>query len=229
MTQEKDTFGDFEVHISDEHHSFIHVNIGHVLALIRGVKEKTKGIVLGKIGLFALQICGIPYIMYAMLQVDIPLLNAQAYSVMLYILMVSIVLIIASSIIQKGVFLGGIFWLFDITGLLGDIMSYCRIAGVGLATYYLAFCFNLLASLFSSMVPGVVGSIIGSFITVIILLLGHALNLILSGLTGFVHSLRLCFVEFLFKFFEGGGREYSPFKLRARASVVIGAKSQKEV
>ena len=114
--------------------------------------------------------------------------------------------------------MGGIFWLFDVTGILGDVMSYARLAGVGLATYYLAYCFNLMASLLSGMMPaGIVRLIFGTLIFIIVLLIGHLLNLALSGITCFVHSLRLCFVEFLFKFYEGGGRKYSPFRLRARS------------
>ncbi len=203
----------------------IHVNIGHVLGLIRGAKKGNKGVVVGKIGLFALQIVGIPYIMYGMFNVDIPLLNAQVYSILGYILLLSLVLIVVASIMERGKFLGSIFWLFDMTGILGDVMSYARIAGVGLATFYLAFCFNLMAGLFLDMIPGVVGLIIGLIAAVIILLVGHLVNLFLGVLTGFIHSLRLCFVEFLFKFYEGGGREYSPFKLKTRASIVVGAKS----
>lgn len=203
----------------------IHVNIGHVLGLIRGVKEGNKGMVLGKIGLFALQICGIPVIVHAMLNFDIPLLNDQIYSILTYVLLLSIVLIVVASIMERGKFLGSIFWLFDLTGILGDVMSYARIAGVGLATFYLAFCFNLIADLFLGMIPGVAGVVIGIIIAVVILLVGHMINLVLGMLTGFIHSLRLCFVEFLFKFYEGGGREYSPFRLRTRAPMVIGAKS----
>ncbi|PIU56252.1 MAG: hypothetical protein COS87_02685, partial [Chloroflexi bacterium CG07_land_8_20_14_0_80_45_17] len=112
----------------------VHVNIGHVLALIRGIKEKQKGVAPGKAGLFILQIAGIPWIMHAILHVDIPLLTAQIYSILLYIVLLGVILIVASSVMQKGAFIGGIFWLFDITGLLGDVMSYCRLAGVGLAT-----------------------------------------------------------------------------------------------
>jgi len=204
---------------------FIHVNTSHVLALIRGVKERTRGVLLGKIGLFLLQICGIPYLMHNLLGVGIPLLDAQMYSILGYVLMLSIVLVVVSSIIQQGAFLGSIFWIFDISGLFGDVMSYSRIAGVGLATFYLAFCFNLLADLFLNMIPGVVGLVVGGVIAILVLLVGHLLNLLLSVLTGFIHSLRLCFVEFLFKFYEGGGREYSPFRLRTRAAVVVGAKS----
>jgi V/A-type H+-transporting ATPase subunit I len=118
---------------------------------------------------------------------------------------------------EKGAFLGGIFWLFDVTGILGDVMSYARLAGVGLATYYLAYCFNLIAELLYEMMPaGAVQLIVGGVIFILVLLLGHVLNLALSAITCFVHSLRLCFVEFLFKFYEGGGRAYSPFRLRPR-------------
>jgi V/A-type H+-transporting ATPase subunit I len=193
----------------------VHLNIGHVLALIRGIKERQKGVVLGKAGLFALQIGGIPWIIYAILHVDIPLLTGQVYSILLYVVILGLILVVASSVMLKGSFLGGIFWLFDITGLLGDVMSYCRLAGVGLATFYLASCFNLIAGLLSDMVP-----FVGILIAIIILLLGHAINLVLSGICCFVHSLRLCFVEFLFKFYEGGGREYSPFLLRKRSAFV---------
>jgi V/A-type H+-transporting ATPase subunit I len=134
---------------------------------------------------------------------------------------IGLVLIIASSFMEKGPFLGGIFWLFDVTGILGDVMSYARLAGVGLATYYLAYCFNLIAELVRGMMPaGVVQIVLGTLIFILVLLLGHVLNLALSAITCFVHSLRLCFVEFLFKFYEGGGRAYSPFRLKGRPEFV---------
>ena len=203
----------------------IHVNIAHVLALVRGIKEGQRGVAISKAGLFILQIAGIPWIVHSMLHIDIPLLTAQIYSILLYIVFLGIILIVVSSIMQKGAFLGGIFWLFDITGLLGDVMSYCRLAGVGLATFYLASCFNLMASLLSGMVPAgpanMVHLIVGSLVFIVILAIGHAINLVLSGICCFVHSLRLCFVEFLFKFYEGGGRDYSPFRLKKRAFVPV--------
>jgi V/A-type H+-transporting ATPase subunit I len=136
----------------------------------------------------------------------------------------SVVVIVASSIIQsRGV--GAIIWLFDLTGILGDIMSYARLAGVGLATFYLASSFNMLAGVFSDMIPGIFGLIIGVIIAIVVFVFGHSINLVLSGLTGFIHSLRLCFVEFLTKFYEGGGREYSPFKLKTRAYVPVTGES----
>ncbi len=207
---------------------FVHVNIGHLLALIKGVKERQKGLVLNKIGLFLLQF-GIPSILHSLLHVDIPLFTEQMYSILIYVMGVGVILAIIGSIIQRGG-LGIILGVFDLTGILGDIMSYARLAGVGLATFYLASAFNMLAKLFSeqllsSMVPGVAGVIIGGIIGIGILFFGHMLNMALTAITGFIHSLRLCFVEFLFKFYEGGGNEYSPFKLKKRTSLLITAKS----
>jgi V/A-type H+-transporting ATPase subunit I len=199
----------------------VHVNTAHVLALIRGRREGQRAIVPNKAGLFLLEIGAIPWIMHYILGMNLPLLTEQIYSILLYVAILGVVLIVASSLMEKGAFLGSIFWLFDITGILGDVMSYARLAGVGLATYYLAYCFNLMAELLYNMMPiGIVQAIVGSLIFILVLLAGHVLNLALSAITCFVHSLRLCFVEFLFKFFEGGGRAYSPFRLRARPASV---------
>jgi V/A-type H+-transporting ATPase subunit I len=195
----------------------VHVNIAHVLALIKGIKERQKAVVPNKIGLFMLQIGAIPLIMAYILGFNIPWLTGQIPIILMSVAITGLVLIIASSLMEKGPFLGGIFWLFDVTGILGDVMSYARLAGVGLATYYLAYCFNLIAELLRGMMPvGIVQAIVGTLVFILVLLLGHVLNLALSAITCFVHSLRLCFVEFLFKFFEGGGRAYSPFRLKGR-------------
>jgi len=198
----------------------VHVNIAHVLALIRGIKDGQKAVVPNKVGLFILQLGAIPLILQLILGMRIPLLAGQT-TLLLAAIILGLVLIVISSLMERGPFLGSIFWLFDVTGILGDVMSYARLAGVGLATYYLAYCFNLMAQLLYDMMPvGVVRAIVGTLIFVVVLLVGHVLNLTLSSITCFVHSLRLCFVEFMFKFYEGGGRAYSPFRLRSRAAAV---------
>jgi len=203
----------------------VHVNIAHVMVLIKGIKERNQGAILGKVGLILVQL-GIPFILRTMLKFNIPLIPPQLLAVSPYVMGVGVVLIIVGSFKQSGG-IGAILWLFDVTGLLGDIMSYTRIAGVGLATFYLAAAFNMLARLFSGFVPiaGVAGVVGGAVLAIIILLVGHLINMLLSLITGFIHSLRLCFVEFLIKFYEGGGVQYSPFKLRKRPSVLVGAKS----
>jgi V/A-type H+-transporting ATPase subunit I len=194
----------------------IHVNIAHLLALIKMVKEGNKKAVVGKVGLFILQIGAIPWIVHNMLGVEIPVLPEQAYPILLYVAGLGLIMIIVSALAASGVILGGISSLSEVTGILGDVMSYCRLAGVGLATFYLAFSFNLMAEVLPGLIPGAIGMVVGPLLAVLILLIGHLINAALAGISCFVHSLRLCFVEFLLKFYEGGGKDYSPFRLKTR-------------
>ncbi len=205
----------------------VHLNIAHILGLIKGIQENNRGMILSKIGLFLTQIFGIPYIFKAMLGIEIFAFSAATYSAFAYPLIFGIVLIIVGAFMQMGA-LGAVFWIFDLTGILGDVMSYSRLAGVGLATYYLASSFNLLShwvsSTVSSLIPGVIGLTLAFIIGVIMLVIFHVFNLFLSSLAAFIHSLRLCFVEYLLKFYEGGGREYAPFHLKLRKEVIVGKK-----
>ena len=206
----------------------IHLNIAHLLGLVKGVKEKSFGMILSKIGLFLVQIFGIPYLFKSMLAIELFSMSAATYAIFIYPLMLGVVLIIVGAFMQMGG-LGAVFWIFDLTGILGDVMSYSRLAGVGLATFYLASSFNLLSewvsSTVSAAVPGIAGSALAFIIGAILLSVFHVFNLLLSSLAAFIHSLRLCFVEFLLKFYEGGGREYAPFHLRLRREIVVGKKS----
>ena len=56
------------------------------------------------------------------------------------------------------------------------------------------------------------GSIPGAIIFILVFLIGHSLNLAINALGAYVHTCRLQYVEFFGKFYEGGGREFSPFK-----------------
>ena len=47
---------------------------------------------------------------------------------------------------------------------------------------------------------------------ILLLIALHALNIFLTFLGAYVHGLRLQFVEFFGKFYEGGGRALKPFK-----------------
>jgi V/A-type H+-transporting ATPase subunit I len=206
----------------------VHLNIAHILGMIKGIKENDKGIVVSKIGLFLVQLFGIPYLFQSMLNIELFSISAATYSSFLYPLLLGLLLVVIGAFIQMGA-LGAVFWIFDLTGILGDVMSYSRLAGVGLATFYLASSFNLLSDwvskTVSSFIPGFAGLVIAFIIGTMLLLIFHVFNLFLSSLAAFIHSLRLCFVEYLLKFYEGGGREYAPFHLRLRKEVIVGKKS----
>ncbi len=96
-----------------------------------------------------------------------------------------------------------------VTGLLGDVLSYLRLYALGLAGGMLGKAFNDIASM--TLGDGSFG--IGWLAFVLILLVGHALNLAMCCLGAFVHPLRLNFLEF-FKnsAYDGKGRNYQPLK-----------------
>lgn len=96
----------------------------------------------------------------------------------------------------------------NVTGLLGDVLSYVRLFALGLAGGVIAGVFNELAMVMSGDTPGF--SIV---IMVLIMLVGHSINFFMSAIGAVVHPLRLTFVEFYKNSgFEGGGKEYNPFK-----------------
>lgn len=94
------------------------------------------------------------------------------------------------------------------TGLLGDILSYVRLFALGLSGGILASVFNSLAV---GMSPDNV--IAGPIVMVLIFVIGHAINIFMNVLGAMVHPMRLTFVEFFKNAgYEGGGKEYKPFK-----------------
>lgn len=102
------------------------------------------------------------------------------------------------------------------TGLMGDILSYLRLFALGLAGGLLGNAFNQIALMFITDESGTVHyASFGAIGTLLVLLLGHTLNLGLAILGGFVHSLRLTFVEFYKNMkFVGGGKTFRPFSLK---------------
>lgn len=84
---------------------------------------------------------------------------------------------------------------------LGNIVSYVRLMAVGTASVVMALVANRMGEMADNMVLGVV---IAGLI--------HCLNLLLSILSPSIQSMRLQYVEFFSKFYEGGGRLYKPFK-----------------
>lgn len=96
----------------------------------------------------------------------------------------------------------------DVTGLLGDVLSYIRLFAIGLSGGILAMVFNQLAFGLSPDIP-----VVREISIVLILLIGHSINLFMSTLSSFVHPMRLTFVEFYKNAgFEASQRAFTPLK-----------------
>ena len=99
-----------------------------------------------------------------------------------------------------------------VTGILGDVLSYIRLYALGLAGGMLGGAFNDLGMMaFNGMsIPGV-----NYLVLILILAIGHALNLAMSCLGAFVHPLRLTFVEYFKNSgYEGKGKLYKPLTIK---------------
>jgi V/A-type H+-transporting ATPase subunit I len=107
-------------------------------------------------------------------------------------------------------FFGGLYSLYNISRYLADILSYSRLLALGLATSVIAMVVNTLCKTALD-IPK-----IGWLVAALIFLGGHLYNLGISFLGGFVHSMRLQFVEFFSKFFISGGKPFKPLELESK-------------
>ena len=96
-----------------------------------------------------------------------------------------------------------------VTGLLGDVLSYLRLYALGLAGSMLGKAFNDIGT----MILGDGHSIPLWIPFILIVLVGHTLNIAMAALGAFVHPLRLNFLEFFKNSgYEAAGRDYHPLK-----------------
>lgn len=95
------------------------------------------------------------------------------------------------------------------SGLLGDTLSYIRLFAIGLTGSILGGVFNSLAI---DMTEGL-NVVLRVICMLLILLIGHSINIALCTISSLVHPIRLIFVEYYKNAeFEGGGKVYEPFK-----------------
>lgn len=112
----------------------------------------------------------------------------------------------------KGVlrgFSGLIITILDSISCFGHIISYIRLYAVGLATIAISQSFNSLAAGASA------GGGVGWIVAVVILFLGHSLNIVMAALSVVVHGVRLNMLEFSGHLgMEWSGYRYQPFRER---------------
>jgi V/A-type H+-transporting ATPase subunit I len=105
--------------------------------------------------------------------------------------------------------LSGVLSLYNITGFLGDVLSYLRLFALGLAT-------GVIGTVVNSMSAMMGGTVIGYILMTFFMILGHTFNMAINVLGAYVHSSRLQYVEFFGKFYDGDGKPFNPFRLRTK-------------
>jgi V/A-type H+-transporting ATPase subunit I len=168
----------------------IHIDIG-LIAGFRNVlaKHGMKAAILEKIAWIVLQL-GIVLLLFGMLGVVPSMLPGAVVFVL------AVIMLVAGE--------GGTA-IIEIPSVLSNVLSYSRLLAVGLSSIGIATAVNIMS--------GMMFDSGGLFIVVavIIFILGHGLNTALSIIAPGLHALRLQYVEFFTKFYEGGGRIYNPF------------------
>ena len=94
----------------------------------------------------------------------------------------------------------------EVSSVLGNILSFARILAVGLVGVVIALILNQFA--FPSPEKGLL-----MIVLLPLFILGHVLNAFIAMFEAFIQGARLNYVEFYSKFFDGGGKEFTPFKL----------------
>ena len=97
---------------------------------------------------------------------------------------------------------------FDLTGYLGDTLSFARLLALGLATAGIAMTINIIAELLQDVHIAMI------VVVVILLFFAHLINFVLQALGAGIHSLRLQYVEFFARCYEGGGENFKPFRAK---------------
>jgi V/A-type H+-transporting ATPase subunit I len=97
----------------------------------------------------------------------------------------------------------------ELPSLMGNALSYARIIAVGLSSIYIASTVNDIAFKMIWADHSQIG--FAAIAAIIVFILGHALNTVLSIIAPGLHSLRLQYVEFFGKFYQGGGKKFNPF------------------
>ncbi len=165
--------------------ALIHLNIGLILGAVEDFRNKDyKAFVKERLVWF-------------MLQTSIAFMYFKWSPLFGKILLAATVLLV--------IIMSGPLGVLGMTGFMGDVISYSRLFALALSTAGIAMTVNLLMNL----VKGV--PYVGIIAAILIFVGGHIFSFLMNSLGSFVHSIRLQFVEFFGKFYEGGGDRFSPF------------------
>src|SRR3989344_1783258 len=171
----------------------ITVCTGFLLGFLNAAKHGNKKHAIAKFGWFGTVIFGTVLISTAIFN-SFPQIMIPASGLLL---------LVSLSLVVKG---EGAVGLIELPSIVGNVLSFSRILAVGLVGTLIALILNDL--LFPSLDKGIL-----LIILIPVYIVGHLFNAFLAMFESFIQGARLNFVEMNSKFFEGGGREFAPFRL----------------
>ena len=94
--------------------------------------------------------------------------------------------------------------IYGLLNLFSDILSYARLFGLMLSSAIIAQQFNAIGL-------DMLGNPLGNILGVLVILIGHTFNVAMGALSAYIHDVRLQYVEYFGKFYEGDGIAFQPF------------------
>lgn len=180
----------------------IHIYTGMFMKAIQLIKEKKIFDAICDVGFWYLLLTGVFLLVIPIVAGDIGIFSEIGK----YLAIIGLIGVVLTggrkekNIIKKCT--KGVSSLYGITSYLSDVLSYSRLMALCLSTGVIAQVVNLLAGL------------VGPIPAILVGIIGHGFNLANSALGSYVHTSRLQYVEFFGKFYEGGGKEFTPFKYK---------------
>lgn len=183
---------------------FVHIMFALGLKAARLIKEKDFQGALGEVFSWYLIFGGLIVYVLSSMVFKINVLGTVGLAILILGLAV---LLIFGGHGKKGVkrVIGGVGKLYDTVNFMSDILSYSRLFGLGLATGVIGMVINKIVEVIIGLIP-VAGYVLGAAFFV----LGHVMNIAINTLGTYVHNCRLQYIEFFGKFYDGGGKLFTP-------------------
>lgn len=185
--------------------------VGFVDAKIQhGVKEA----ILEKGG-WIFSFLGMVIVCYSITEILFPKPMPPLEGSLLYTLIVGIVILLIGIAVcfKKEKFQA----VMELPGIVGNILSYTRLAAIGMSKAGMALAFNYISIIMIGSMGGIVGIVFGF----LIFLVGHLMIWVLAILSAGLHGLRLQYVESMGKFFVGGGQKYDPLAIKRKQTKIV--------
>lgn len=189
------------------------VILAHVIGLVKSIYFKNTQGALMEVSILGIAVIA-PSVLSTYLPINleiIPVSSMITPRILTYFVMFLLIMYVGLKVKQDGP-LGGMLWVFDILGVMADVLSFVRIAGIAIGSALMAELINSLAHYVAGFMTAFnlfVGIIVGSSLALFL----HVFNLGLSALGPFVHSLRLIMYEISSKFYEASGRRINPVEV----------------